>query len=107
MELEIIAKKANPLLQRQLVHMRVQYDAETPSRSQIKASVAKKLGAKEDCISINEIKPHFGKKAAEVYALVYDKSEVMASLEQEHIASRIKTEKPKEEAAAAEPAKEA
>jgi small subunit ribosomal protein S24e len=69
------------LLPRKEVTVFVAFEGATPSRKQLKKSVADKVKAKEELIIIRHIYTKYGSKEAEVIAYVYDDENAVKSLE--------------------------
>jgi ribosomal protein S24E len=75
MKIEIIAQKKNPLMAREEVRARINYDAATPSREDIVKKLAEKLRAVEELVILDRIKTATGKPEAIADALIYKKRE--------------------------------
>tara|TARA_B100001250_G_scaffold263232_1_gene226828 strand:- start:2049 stop:2429 length:381 start_codon:yes stop_codon:yes gene_type:complete len=100
MELEIIERNSNPLLNRQEVHVVIKHDNDaTPKRNQVIKSLSKELKAKKDLIIIDYLKNKYGKNETKGYAKVYDNKDSMKLIETKPSLARHKDidEKPKEE----------
>jgi len=99
--MEIIVEKEhhNPLLRRKEIHFRLEYDAQTPSRSDVRKKIAGLFSANVDNVVIEYIKPEFGKTEAKCYAKIYDSHEDLMAIEAKHIIKRnIEEEAEAEEA---------
>jgi small subunit ribosomal protein S24e len=103
MEVEVISKKENPLLDRLEVDFKVTHPKEvTPKRKDVKNEIATLLKVQKDTIVIDNMKTEFGKPETMGYAKVYkSKSEALVN-ETEAILKRNnlfeeKKEKSKEE----------
>ena len=100
MELEIIERNSNPLLNRQEVHVVIKHDNDsTPKRNQVINSLSKELKTKKDLIVIDYLKNKYGKSETKGYAKVYDNKDSMILIETKPSLARHKDidEKPKEE----------
>ncbi|MBN2459588.1 30S ribosomal protein S24e [Candidatus Woesearchaeota archaeon] len=111
MDFKITKDEKKPLLKRREICARLGYDARTPSRSDVRKELAKKLNAKEELLLIKKIFPHSGTQAADIEADIYDDEATMKAVElghviKKHFPEKKAEEKPAEEAAApAEPPK--
>lgn len=91
MELEIIDRKENPLLNRIEVKFRVKHEGEkTPERELIKNDLAEVLKVNKDLIVIDYIRPHFGVAISSGYAKIYKSVEDGKRVEPEYILRRNK-----------------
>ncbi|HID43149.1 MAG TPA: 30S ribosomal protein S24e [Archaeoglobaceae archaeon] len=88
--MEIIVEKEhqNPLLRRKEIRFRLEYDAQTPSRSDVRKKLAGLFSANVDNVIIEYIRPEFGKPEAKCYAKIYDSPEDLKSIEAKHIIRR-------------------
>lgn len=98
MDLNIIKEKEVPLLDRKRVTL--QYNSQegkTPPRKQIAKEVAKKIGAKEDCVAIRHIYTKFGETASKIIAHVYKDFKTLEKYEDEStlVKQGLKEAKPK------------
>ena len=94
MRLEIADQIENKLLKR--IEMKITVEEEkTPSRKELLAQIAAKLGKDADVISINKIEQKFGEKKSITYARIYDTKEDKIKNESKYILER--TEGKKEE----------
>ncbi len=76
MKLEIVTKKANPLLKRDDIELRVEHDgAATPSRAVLLPEIAKLLNVDAKLVIIDKIFTQSGLNIARVKAEVYKKVE--------------------------------
>ncbi len=100
MEIEILEKKENPLLNRVEVYFAVHHPkTPTPKRNDVKDALANVLNTRKDLVVIDSMEPTFGKPTTFGYAKIYSSVEVARSIEPEHIQRRnnIYVEKKKEE----------
>ncbi len=114
MELEIIEKKENPLLER----TEVKFVATHPGEKTLTAKMAREglselMGTPKGKIIIHTMKAEFGKAETMGYAKVYKNEAQLLKVEQDHILKRNgvqmpskKEGKPAEKAEAPEPAAE-
>ena len=91
-EIEILEKLENPLLNRTEVNFRVLGEGVTPRRSEVKKALAENLGVKEELIAVDKIEQGFGVAQATGRANVYKDSESMKI----ELAYKIERGKPKE-----------
>ncbi len=111
MELQVVAKKENPLLKRVEVTFKAIHKAEpTPTRDAIRAELAKQLKAGKDAVVVDRSVSSFGRFETVGYAKVYRSKEEALAVERSHILVRNRLKeaevKEKKEAAKAEkPAK--
>lgn len=90
MKLTNLEKQEEQLLSRTKVSCKGEFNAATPSTADIQKAIASQLKCKEDVIVVKGIYTHFGKKTADINALVYNDADSLKQIE------RIKEEKPKE-----------
>src|SRR3990172_6812484 len=96
MEVQILAKKDNPLLQRTEVSFRAIHKAEpTPTRDAIRQELAKHLKAAKDVVVVDGARSTFGRSETSGYAKVYKSKEQALSVERYHILVRNKLAEPK------------
>jgi len=96
MDIEIIEKKENPLLQRVEVNFRVNHlGAPTPKRAEVKTQLATVLQAQPELVVIEKMASVHGKSETSGIARVYQSEEKMRALEPEYL---LKRGVPKEEA---------
>lgn len=108
MEVEIVSKVENKLLQRTEVRFKATHAKEkTPQRDQVREALAKALGGNKDTIVVAEMHSAFGKSETTGYAKVYGSIEAAKKLEPHHIqlrnkfagvAKKVKVEAPKKAA---------
>lgn len=101
MEIEIVAKKDNPLLKRKEIQFRVDHNqnGSTPPRTEIRKAVAVALKIGVDGVFIKRFVTKTGTHMAFGVANVYDSAEQAKLVEPEYIVKRNVPEagKPKEE----------
>ena len=112
MELQVIAKKENPLLNRVEIRFKAVHKAEaTPTRDAIRSELAKQLKAAKDAVVVDRSESSFGRFETFGYAKIYKSKEEALSIERSHILVRNKLKEPevkekKEGAKAEKPARE-
>ena len=94
MDIQVISDEKKPLLKRREITARLGYDDKTPSRLEIRRSLAKKLGVKEELVVVTRIKPYYGTPAADLEVAIYDDESALKELEPDYM---IKRHLPKEE----------
>ena len=108
MELEIVAKRENPLLKRTEVRFRVSHPAAvTPGRAALREELAKVLHATRDIVIVDFSRSEFGRAASRGYAKVYKSKEDALKVERKHILVRnglLAAEKREEKVKAPRPA---
>ena len=98
MELEIIEKRENPLLNRTEVKFRVKHQGEkTPERELVKSDLAEMLKVKKSLVIIDYIRPSFGMAISSGYAKIYKSIEDAKKIEPSYILKRNKFGEVKEE----------
>lgn len=104
MEIEIVSKKENKVLERDEVYFKVKYEGKTPSRNKVRDNLGNVTGGK--VVIVEYIKPVYGISEAEGYARIYKSEKKAREVEAKHIiernlkkggASEAKVEKPAEE----------
>src|SRR3972149_5233367 len=96
MEVQILAKKENPLLQRTEGSFKAIHKAEpTPTRDAIRQELAKHLKAAKDVVVVDGARSTFGRSETSGYAKVYKSKEQALSVERYHILVRNKLAEPK------------
>jgi ribosomal protein S24E len=110
MEVEIISKKDNSLLQRSEIMFRISHPKEkVPTRKSVRDELAGLLKTSKDKVVIDNMKAEFGKPGTIGYAKVYNKSEDALKVERQAILKRndmLLKHKPKEEGSKEKKAKE-
>jgi len=99
MNIEIVEKKENKLLNRTEVHFRVIHEGEkTPERELVKNDLAEILKAKKGNIVLEYLKPEFGIQRSIGYAKIYKSIDDAKRVEKEYILKRNKFGVEKEKA---------
>jgi ribosomal protein S24E len=107
-DVNILRKHEEPLMSRTIVEAEVAFTGAVPRRQDVKKSLAAKLGAAEDTIVLESIRPIFGQTLAVATVSVYKDKKVMGKLAGKHLADRDAGKKggaPKEKKAAKAEAK--
>ena len=110
MEIEILSKKENPLLDRTEVQFKVIHaNAETPKRENVREKLAAALNSKKGLVVVERMNSAYGRHETKGYAKVYPSPEAIAKLENHHIMKRNNLAEliPKKKERTAAPAKEA
>lgn len=106
MEVEILGKHENKLLQRTEVRFQLMHGKEkTPQRDAVREALAKALGANKDVVVVDELHSEFGRAVTTGYAKVYAAVDHAKKLEPRHILLRNKFPGVEKKAKAAAPAK--
>ncbi|PIN81425.1 hypothetical protein COV13_01240 [Candidatus Woesearchaeota archaeon CG10_big_fil_rev_8_21_14_0_10_32_9] len=100
MDVKIISQNKVTLPRQELL-VEVSYEEITPSRAQLKQSIATKAKAKEGLVIVKSIKNHYGSRTALVSTYVYDTEDAMKAIEFPKVLNKngIKKEEPKSEEA--------
>lgn len=89
MEIEVISKKENPLLDRLEVNFKVTHPKElTPQRKDVRDEIAALLKVKKDQIVIDHMNSEFGKPETIGYAKVYGNKESALQIETKAVLKR-------------------
>jgi small subunit ribosomal protein S24e len=95
MQLEVLARRENPLLKRTEVRFKAIHKAEpTPTRDALRAFLAKELKATKDIVVIDSQASTFGRYETHGYAKVYKSKEEAIAVERKHILIRNKLLEP-------------
>jgi len=86
MEIEIVSRKENKLLEREEVYFKIKYEGKTPSRKKVRDNLKNMVGGK--VVIIEYIKPAYGAPEADGYARVYQSEKKAREVEAEHIIER-------------------
>jgi small subunit ribosomal protein S24e len=106
MEIEIVSKKENELLDRTEVTFKALHPKEgTPQREVVREKLASMLKASKDRVIVDAMDSEFGKMETVGYAKVYKTKEAAMKFEREHVLVRnkLKEAAKKEKKAAAPP----
>lgn len=89
MELEIVSKKDNPLLDRVELEVLVHHSGEpTPKRSEVREQVAAAVNAKKDQVLVDHMESTFGTGLTRGYVKVYKTKEAAMAIEREPLIKR-------------------
>lgn len=89
MKVEIDSKKDNVLHKRTEVQFTAEHNGEaTPKRSDLRSSIADRLGVNKDRVVIDHTNTEFGMGKSHGYAKVYETAELAKSSEKNHILAR-------------------
>jgi len=102
MELQVLARKENPLLKRVEVTFKAVHKAEpTPTRDALRAFLARELNVTKDIVVVDSQASTFGRYETLGYAKVYKSKDQALAVERKHILVRNKLIEPevKKEAA--------
>lgn len=90
MEIDILEEEENSLLHRTDVRFTVTHDDATPSRLQVRDSLAAQLDKASEEVVIRELDTRFGMRETIGHAKVYEDPEQAAEVEQEYVLDRNK-----------------
>lgn len=107
MDIEIVSKNDNKLLERQEISATIRFEGKTPGRKEIRSEIGGKLGANPDVIVLRTVSSEFGIKRIRVVAHAYQTAELMKKREPNYVLVRdgFAEKKPKKKKAAPAPAK--
>ncbi len=88
MDIEIISKKENPLLNRTELKFNISADDATPSRSEIKNKLVAMLDSSQELLIIDNIETKYGTTDCTGYAKIYETLERAKQIEFEHVIAR-------------------
>jgi small subunit ribosomal protein S24e len=97
MDVEILEKKENPLLERTEVRFKLAFEGATPSRQDVRKKLAAVLNSDKSLTVIADLKSAYGSKTAQGYAKVYDNEKALRKEPEYVIKRNIVEEKPTEE----------
>jgi len=105
MEIKILSKKENPLLNRTEIEFECDYPSEgTPNLLDVKHKIVALEDASNDLLVVDNMKPSYGATKAVGLAKVYDSVEKLQEIEAKAVIA--KNEEPEEEASEEEAADE-
>jgi len=90
MEVDIISEEENPMLHRTDVRFEVVHEDASPSRLQVRDSLAAKLDKGSDEVVVHQLDTKFGMRKTVGYAKVYESAEFARDVEQEYMLDRNK-----------------
>lgn len=89
MNIEIVDRKENALLERVEVRFRVLHEnAATPKRDEVREKLAGLLSTKKNNVVVDSMASSFGKQVTSGYARVYPSTEKMGKLEEASLLKR-------------------
>ncbi|MBD3209824.1 hypothetical protein GF318_00395 [Candidatus Micrarchaeota archaeon] len=90
MNVEIISKTENEVLERKEVNAEVGFTGPTPSRKELRDAVAGKIGANPELVILRDVRNAFGKQAVKIVAHAYSDMEKLRATEPEYMMKRYK-----------------
>ena len=90
MDVDILSEEENPMLHRTDVTFELVHEDATPSRLQVRDSLAAKLNKDADEVVIRTLDTKFGMRKTVGYAKVYESAAHAAEIEAEHMLERNK-----------------
>jgi small subunit ribosomal protein S24e len=98
MDVDVVNRKPNPLLEREEVEFTVSHEGEpTPSLAEIRKVLRAKLNSKADLTVVDSVYSHFGKSNSSGFAKVYKNKEMLEKIEAKHVLNKNFKEETKEE----------
>ena len=89
MNIQIVSDTKKPLLSRRDVAVKIEFaGTKTPTRAQMKDTIAKALGADAKLISLYKVKNDFGSCSVSIIAQVYDNEKTLKVLQEKHLEER-------------------
>jgi len=88
MQIEVIKEENNELLNRKQLQIRIQHEAATPARIEVRDQVAADFKIEPERVIIDHMRTAFGKKETTAYVKIYESAEAARQIEQEHILKR-------------------
>ncbi len=92
MDVDIISEEENPMLHRTDVTFELTHEEATPSRLQVRDSLAAKLNKGSDEVVIRKLDTKFGMRKTVGFAKVYESADHARDVEQQHMLDRNKIE---------------
>ncbi len=107
MDITIVSKNENKLLDRQEIEAVITFDTKTPSRKEIRAEMGGKLATNPDHVVLRNVRSEFGIKRIRVRAHIYPSPDMLQKREPNYILVRdgLAEKKTKKKKAASAPAK--
>lgn len=84
----IVKQSENKLIGRKEYVLRVDYEGGTPSRSELRETIASKLGVNGGRLMIVRVDPSFGSRFSRVIARIYDSEEMLKRFEPKYLLIR-------------------
>ncbi len=89
MEIEILEKSDNVLLERTEIKAKVKHPKEaTPARKALSDALKEALGLKKEVLVVDNVGSSFGKNESMLFAKVYKKAETARKVEAKHVLKR-------------------
>ena len=88
MQIEVIKEENNELLNRKQLQLKIQHEAATPARIEVRDKVAADFKIEPERVIIDNMQTAFGKKETTAYVKIYESAEAAQQIEQEHILKR-------------------
>ena len=107
MNVNVISKTDNAVLERKEIEAEVTFSGPTPSREELRKEISGKVGANPDLMVLREVQNTFGSQSVKVIAHAYSNKEKMVATEPGYMVKRdklVEEEKPKEEKKEEKPA---
>ncbi|MCU4926279.1 30S ribosomal protein S24e [Halobacteria archaeon AArc-dxtr1] len=90
MDVDILSEDENPMLHRTDVTFELTHEEATPSRLQVRDSLAAMLNKDADEVVIRKLDTKFGMRTTVGHAKVYETADFARDVEQEHMLERNK-----------------
>lgn len=90
MDIDIISEEENPMLHRTDVRFEMTHDDASPSRLQVRDSLAAKLDKGSDEVVVHKLDTKYGMRKTVGYAKVYESADFARDVEQDHMLERNK-----------------
>ena len=90
MDVDVLSEEENPMLHRTDVTFELVHEDATPSRLQVRDSLAAKLNKDADEVVIRQLDTKFGMRKTVGYAKVYETADHATAVEQDHMLERNK-----------------
>ncbi len=88
LDVEILSKNDNKLLERQEIRVLVGFSAQTPNRKEIREGISVKIAANPDNLVLREVVNEFGLKQVKVLAHAYSDAEKLKKNEPYYVLVR-------------------
>lgn len=88
MNIDVVSKVENKLLERQEIGAIIMFDGKTPTRKEIRTDLGGKLGANPDLIVLREVASEFGIKKLTIQAHLYENADLVKKREPNYILVR-------------------
>jgi len=88
MQIEVISEESNELLNRKQLQVKIQHEAATPQRIEVRDRVAADFKIEPERVIIDNMRTAFGKKETTAYVKIYESAEAAQQIEHEHILKR-------------------